>query len=270
LTTAVPLPYAPGDELAPGYRILQTVSSSDTFVVHEVWSEERHCRCAAKVLAPQRLEHERTRARLLREGALLLGFAHPHLVRAYEVREEPQPLLILEALPGMTLEYWLSEAERLETGDLVHLAEHLCSAVSYLHHHELLHLDLKPGNLLCSYGVVRLIDLSLARPPGPGRRGAGTHVYLAPEQALGNGLSPATDVWGIGVVLWESAAGRRPFSRPADPEAYEQLERRADPVGSFVNLPRELESLIDACLEPAPGDRPSITDIWAVIEPMLD
>ena len=118
-------------------------------------------------------------------------------------------MLVLEALPGMTLEYWLSEAERLETGDLAHLAEHLCSAVSYLHHHELLHLDLKPGNLLCSYGVVRLIDLSLARPPGLGRRGRGDACLSRPRAGAREGaLTPATDVWGIGVVLWESAAGR--------------------------------------------------------------
>jgi serine/threonine protein kinase len=192
-------------------------------------------------------------------------------VRAYELRRDPRPTLVLEALPGMTLEYWLSDANRLEGGDLVHLAEHVTSAVTYLHTKGVLHLDLKPGNLLCSYGVVRLIDLSLARPPGRGHRGAGTHVYLAPEQALGEEVGPWSDVWGIGVVLWEAAAGRRPFERPADREAYEQLQRRAEPIGTLVDeLPAGFAELIDHCLDPLPANRPSVAEVWQVIEPHLE
>jgi len=263
-TTAAPP--ATGTEVAPGYTVLRKVADSGTFVVYEVWSEERHCRCVAKVVAPERRHDGKTRRRLVAEGELLLRLAHPHIVRAYELHEEPETVLILEALPGMTLEYWLSELEQLELGDLVLLGEQVCSAIAYLHEHGVLHLDLKPGNLLCSYGVVRTIDLSLARPPGRGHRGAGTHVYLAPEQALGEMVTAATDAWGIGAVLWEAAAGRRPFERPEDPSAYEQLQRRAEPVGWYREVPPDLEAVIDGCLEPLPAARPSIAEIWAVVD----
>jgi serine/threonine protein kinase len=257
-------------ELLPGYTVLRTVNQGGVYDVHEVWSHERHCRCAAKAVTPARLHESRARRRLLREGRLLTRLSHPHIVRAYEVHREPQPVLVLEALPGMTLEYWLSEVEQLAVGDLVHLGEHLCSAITYLHNNGVLHLDLKPGNLLCSFGVVRVIDLSLARPPGKGTRGAGTHIYLAPEQALGEELSAASDAWGIGVVLWEAAAGRPPFERPEDDrDAYEQLRRRAEPVGRFADLPGPLARVIDRCLEPQPEDRPSVAEIWSVIDRFL-
>jgi eukaryotic-like serine/threonine-protein kinase len=257
-------------ELLPGYTLLRTVNQGSVFDVHEVWSEERHCRCAAKTVTPSRAHESRARKRLLREARLLSRLSHPHIVRAYEIHREPEPVLILEALPGMTLEYWLSETERLAVNDVVHLGEHLCSAVSYLHNNGVLHLDLKPGNLLCSGGLVRVIDLSLARAPGRGRRGAGTHIYLAPEQALGDELSEASDAWGIGVVLWEAAAGRPPFDRPEDDrDAYEQLRRRAEPVGHFADLPQPLARVVDGCLEPKPEDRPSVAEISSVIDRFL-
>lgn len=262
---------AVGDELAPGYTILRTVNQGSLFDVHEVWSDERHTRCAAKVIRPDRVHETKARRRLLREARLLTRLTHPHIVRSYEVCREPQPTLVLEALPGMTLQYWLSEVERLEQNDLVHLAEHLCSAVAYLHRSGVLHLDLKPGNLLCSYGVVRVIDLSLARPPGCGHRGAGTHVYLAPEQAIGEEVGSWTDVWGVGVVLWEAAAGVRPFQRPDDDhDAYEQLRRRAEPIAAHRALPADLTAAIDGCLEQLPANRPTVHDLWQVVERYLD
>ena len=260
-----------GDELAPGYTILRTVNQGSLFDVHEVWSEERHTRCAAKVIRPDRVHEPKARRRLLGEAHLVMRLTHPHVVRAYELCREPQPTLILEALPGMTLEYWLSEVERLEQNDLVHLAEHLCSAVTYLHNCGVLHLDLKPGNLLCSYGVVRVIDLSLARPPGRGHRGAGTHVYLAPEQALGEIVGAWSDVWGIGAVLWQAATGRRPFERPSDDRnAYEQLRRRAEPVAAYRELPADLTAAIDGCLEQLPANRPTVGELSQVVERYLE
>lgn len=260
---------ASGGELAPGYTVLRLVNRGRVFDVYEVWSIERHCRCAAKVLRPDTLHETKRRRRLLEEGRLLLGLSHPHIVRGYELRERPQPVLITEALPGKTVSRLLSEKGRLSAPDVARLGEHVCSAISYLHTRGILHLDLKPGNLLASYGIVRVIDLSLARRPGRGHRGAGTHAYLAPEQAVGRFVSAATDVWGIGTVLWEGAAGRPPFRRPQDPDAYEQLERRAEPIGSMRRMPKALAAGIDACLDPEPRGRPTVRQLAELVDSFL-
>src|SRR3982751_1577681 len=70
-----------------------------------------------------------------------------------------------------------------------------------------LHLDIRPANVMAEAGIAKLIDLSLAGVPGPARPGRGTRHYMAPEQALGGTLSAATDVWGIGATLYEAATG---------------------------------------------------------------
>ena len=258
-----------GSELAPGYTVLQLAHRSRLFDVYEVWSVDRHCRCAAKVVRPDRFAEGKGQRRLMREGRLLLSLSHPNVLRAYELFQRPQPVLITEALPGMTIGWWVDEHGPLKKKDIVHLGIHVSSALSYLHGKGVLHLDLKPGNLLASYGIVRVIDFSLSRKPGRASRGAGTHVYLAPEQALGRSISSATDVWGLGTVLWEAAAGRPPFSRPQDDDAYDQLERRAEPIKQHRRLPNDLANAIDACLEPAPAERPSLRELAELFDSYL-
>jgi serine/threonine protein kinase len=256
-------------ELAPGYTVLELAHRSRMFDVYEVWSAERHCRCAAKIVRPDRESEVKASRRLLREGRLLLELSHPNILRAYELLHRPRPVLVTEALPGMTIGYWVEENGPLPEGDLLHLATHIISALSYLHENDVLHLDVKPDNLLASYGIVRLIDFSLARSPGRGHRGAGTHAYLAPEQALGRRVTPAADVWGLGAVLWEAAAGRPAFDRPADDDAYDQLERRADPVGTYRQLPPGIGEAIDACLDPDPALRPGLSELAGHFDPSL-
>jgi serine/threonine protein kinase len=258
-----------GSELAPGYTVLRLGSRGSLFDVYEVWSVDRHCRCAAKVLRPHRRDDPKGRRRLFREGRLLLSLSHPNIVRAYDLRGRPDPVLIMEALPGMTVQYWLEEHGRLTMPNLVHVGEHLASAVTYLHRQRILHLDLKPGNLLVSGGIIRLIDFSLARAPGRGRRGMGTHIYLAPEQALGRNLGVEADVWGMGVVLWEAAAGQPPFDYPDDSDAYDQLTRRATSIRRERRLPAALADGIDACLEPDPRQRPTVRELAELFDSLL-
>ena len=104
--------------------------------------------------------------------------------------------------------------QRLGAQDLGHLGRHLCSALRYLHSRGHLHLDVKPSNIIACDGVARLIDLSLARPPGRCFAGFGTPGYMSPEQVTGGDLGPPADVWGIGLVLYQAATGLQPFDIP--------------------------------------------------------
>ncbi len=250
-------------ELAPGYRVVGHLHRSGLLDTYDVWSHERQCRCVAKVLRPDQLANRRARERLLREGALLEGITHPHIVRAYDTLDGPTPVVVLETLGGQTLERLIARSRRrLGEGDLVLLGLQLCSAAHYLHGQGLLHLDLKPANVVIGPdGRARVLDLSLARPPGPARRGVGTRPYQSPEQMRGGELSEAADVWGVGVVLWEAATGRRPFSPDTD-DPFPQLERRAAPVRSRRRrLPTDFAAAVDACLETAPSRRPTVEEI---------
>ena len=261
-------PLDAGELLSPGYEVARHLNRSRVLDVYEVWSEERACRCVAKVLRPDRADDRKRRSRLLKEGRILKRLTHPHIVRAYEVLEKPSLIVILETLTGDTLEYLIAvhSRRRLPLSDVAFLGIHLCSAAHYLHRQGLLHLDLKPSNIISDCGLAKVIDLSIARPPGRGRRGVGTRQYMAPEQVRGGILSEATDVWGIGAMLFEAATGRRPFEAE---RRYQQLERRADSVRSHRRVPAAFAKAVDSCLEPEPTQRPTVDELAEILNGLI-
>jgi serine/threonine protein kinase len=254
----------------PGYEVVEHLFRKDTVDIFEVWSDERRCRCIAKALRPDHVDNTRARERLLREGRLLQSLDHPHLVRAYETIEAPRPVLILETLTGETLDHLIHRRphRRLPAVELAFLGVHLSSAVHYLHRHGVLHRDLKTSNVVVQQGRAKVLDLSIAKPPGPERPGTGTRGYLAPEQARGDELTAATDVWGIGATLFAAATGRPPFEDeyPKHDPRYPQLERPAPSIRTRRRLPPVVADVIDACLRAEPARRPSVAEIHTVLD----
>lgn len=252
-----------GLEVVPGYRVVGMLSRGRTLDVYDVWSDERSCRCVVKTPRPDRLDDARVRGALLREGRLLRRLAHPHLVRGYDVLLEPRPAAVLETLGGETLGHLVHRLRRpLGATELAVLGLQLASALGYLHRQEILHLDLKPSNVVAEAGRARIIDLSLARRPGRIPRGVGTWCYLAPEQARGGNVDAAADVWGLGATLWEAATGYAPFDDGDDGPEYPQLERVVEPLARRrPRLEPGLARVVDACLRADPADRPALGDI---------
>jgi serine/threonine protein kinase len=249
-----------------GYDLGERLARSEVLDVHVAWSHERGCPVIVKTLRPDRRDDASAARALRREGALLRRLSHPHLVRAYEVLDEPVPAVVLETLGGETLSHLVERrTRRLSAAELGFLGQHMGSAIGYLHGHGYLHLDLKPSNVVADGGRAKLIDLSIARRPGRVRAGLGTWCYLSPEQAAGARVDAAADVWGIGGVLFEAATGACAFGDDRD-EAWElpQLHRRADSVlVDRPRLPRAFAEAIDAALEPVPGDRPTLPELVA-------
>jgi serine/threonine protein kinase len=267
VSIAVPAPdeapgSAVGTEPVPGFRVLEHMRRGEELDVYDVWNTERRCRCVLKMTRPDRLAGSAAR-RLRQEGRLLLSCTHPSLVRAYDLLEtRAGPVLVLEALSGATLGAILRDEPRLDARDLGNLGVHLTSAVHYLHGRGYLHLDVKPGNILAHRGHATLIDLSLARPPGRCAGGCGTDGYMAPEQIRGGHLAPATDVWGIGAVLYEAAIGRPAFDPGDDEGPVQEVGRRPRRVRARRRLPVDIAEVIDACLAPDPARRPT-TEVLA-------
>ncbi|MFE2099919.1 serine/threonine-protein kinase [Streptomyces sp. NPDC059468] len=276
MSDCAPPARAPGARPTPGYEVLAHLTRTGWLDVYDAWSEERACRCVIKTVRPDRLGEERLRARLLREGRWLLAFSHPHLVRAYETFEYPEPLVVLETLTGETLSHLIGRLRRRPAAaDVALLGVQLCSAVHYLHGQGLLHLDLKPSNVVVDCGRAKVLDLSTARPPGSAPPGLGTFGYLAPEQARGGPLTEAADVWGIGITLYELACGDAPFDTGgAVDESFEgqwaddcpQLERNAPPVASRRRLPAALAAAVDGCLRADPASRPTVGELAAALD----
>ena len=285
-----------GEMIAPGYEVIEHLRRGKRLDVYDVWSIERTCRCVAKTITPDRLDEDKARTKLIGEAELLLRLTHPNIVRAYELAETAAgtPVLILETLTGRTVSHLIDEFEDgMDLRDVMWLGVHLCSAIAYLHKHGCLHLDVKPDNVISEGGRARLIDLSISGREGASAAGAGTYDYLAPEQARGEDVDAATDVWGIGITLYEALTGTVPFepddddddedhgsgstgnedssdytdaSNDYDPDVHPQATERAPSVASRRDdLPPEVVAIIDACLEPAQKDRPSVEGLAAAL-----
>jgi eukaryotic-like serine/threonine-protein kinase len=261
-------PLPPGAEVLPGYEVVSLLAHGKRIDTYDVHSVERDCRCVVKILRGDRCDDERVRAAVELEGRLLCELQHPHLVRGYEVHLEPAPAMVLETLSGATLAALLDDGP-LSVPDSALLGLQLGSVLGYLHRKGWLHLDLKPANVVVEQGRATLIDLSLVGRPGSGRPGAGTRGYLAPEQALGNGLSAATDVWGLGVTLVESLTGELPHGDEATWDSRRRLwllhRREPGRVGPIEGIPREYDELLRGCLERNPLDRPTLLDVRHVL-----
>jgi eukaryotic-like serine/threonine-protein kinase len=262
-------PLAPGRRIGD-HEVIAHLTRSNVLDVYDAWSRSRGCRVVLKTLRPDRLRDARARRALLREGRLLVRLTHPHLVRGYEVLDEPRPTVVLETLRGATVSALVEQRERrLEAEAIAHLGLHLCAVVGYLHDQGVLHLDVKPSNVIAEAGRAKLIDLSLARKPGRMRAGLGTWCYAAPEQARGGTVDAPADVWGIGGVLFEAATGACAFDLhdADDDHDHPQLARRAEPVRRWRRgLPATLAGAIDACLDPDPGARPTLAALAAACE----
>jgi serine/threonine protein kinase len=192
------------------------------------------------------------RALFDRECALACGLPpHPAVVRGIDAGEvEGRPWLAMPLVPGEDLRALIARGASVEPAKL---GAAVCAALAHLHAAGWIHGDCTPANLLVSSDGVVLCDLGVARPPdepGPVR---GTHAYMAPEQVRGEPWTPATDLWALGVVLWELAAGARLFLRD---QPWLTMAAVVEHVPAPLPDPR-LDALVTPLLRKAPAARPS-------------
>lgn len=258
----------PGEELVPGYTVVDLMRRGRRLDTYDVYSAERDCRCVIKTVRPDRSHEEAALDSLRQEGRLLGQLTHPHLLRCYEVIESPVVAIVLETLSGSMLSAMI-EDRRLSIVDTAQLGLQLVSVLGYLHRHEWLHLDVKPSNIAVAGGRGTLIDLSLARHPGAGSPGAGTRGYLAPEQAAGDGLSAATDVFGLGVTLGECVTGRLAYGDEATwdrPLRARQIRPQHRFIRRLRRLPPGFGQLVLACVERDPAHRPTLGELRRALQ----
>jgi eukaryotic-like serine/threonine-protein kinase len=270
-----------GAFLAAGRNVLKRLGGGNRYEVFLVWDERLFSLLVAKVLRPDLVEDERARHELALEAELLARLGHPALVRGFgAVLEGPHPHLLLEHVEGPTLGSLVKRFGALDLDQLLPLALHVVAVLHYLAAEGVVHLDVKPGNIVMS-APPRLIDLSVARPVERSaliRYIIGTDAYMAPEQcdpsARPGLIGPATDVWGLGATLYHAATGQLPFPREpgadhaADPSTrFPQLVREADPLPP--GAPDALSRLVLRMLSREPADRPLHDEVAAELGPLV-
>lgn len=267
-----------GEPIAPGRTAVALLGSSDVHDVYAAWDDTILGVVAVKMLRPASVDDPRARRGLEREAAMLRSLTHPSFPRCFDAAcDGPRPHLVLELVEGPRLSTVIRRQGRLGIEQAIPLVLQLASAIHYLSTTGVVHLDVKPKNVMMA-PPPRLIDLSVARSVDRARTMAGpvgTDPYMAPEQCgtgLAHAIGSATDVWGLGATMHEALVGRRPF--PAgDPSAvgptrFPQLVDGPAPLPRDV--PDPLASLIRRALAPTPSDRPSAVEIVHELDPLTE
>lgn len=255
-----PVSLVPGTLLTRRYLIERFVARGGMGEIYEATDQLLRERVAVKTLLSTASDNPLLLRKLLDEASLARRVSHPNVCRIHnlevdrDVAGQPIHFLIMEYIAGSTLGNVLREGSALSLADATCIARQLASALQAAHQAHVLHLDLKSNNIILRHGQSLqpvIVDFGLARCTGldeeeaPRRYGSleGSVGYMAPEQCAQGILSPATDIYALGVILFEMLTGRLPFTGAT------RNARIAAPPGTDPPRPSDLRSELPAALD---------------------
>ncbi|MDD5630063.1 MAG: protein kinase, partial [Elusimicrobia bacterium] len=209
---------AEGSLLANNYRIVRELGRGGMGVVYEGFDQALQRRVAIKRLQGGEQSSPEDRERFLREARLVARLKHPHVAEIYTVLDEGELYLVFEYIEGRSLDQVLSLNRSLPVAAVRRLVAETASALSAAHAQGIIHRDLKPGNvMIVADGGAKVMDFGIAHQSraatGPTQTvAAGTPPYMAPEQGLGSVGDERSDIYSLGVILYEMATSRVPFT----------------------------------------------------------
>jgi serine/threonine protein kinase/tetratricopeptide (TPR) repeat protein len=258
------------------YLVLEKLGSGGMGDVYVAEDTKLNRRVALKFLRPDINDARGNRVRILREARAAAALNHPNIVHLYSVEEVDDLVFItMELVTGRSLRQLLATGTGLPLTQTISLAAQIAEALACAHDAGIVHRDLKPGNVMITDDErVKILDFGVAKvlarisdqdPDGATMTGddasvghaVGTTGYMSPEQALGKTLDARTDLFALGVVVYEMATGRAPFQGETVAAVFDHLlNRRQPPLLTFnPTLPRSLEVILDKALEKDPDRR---------------
>jgi len=242
---------------------LQKGMSSNLYMT---WHHGYMVAMVCKMMRAAERDNLRWRELLRSEGEILRAVAHPNIVRVFELNmDAPLAYLLLDYLPGQTIKQILRQSGPFELQDALRLSMHLGSTLSHVHNCGFLHRDVKPSNVILHGGWLKLLDFGVAWPISnltpPDK--SGTPAYLSPEQCRQGILTPAVDLWALGIFLFELLTGEKPFPKGDYHNYNAPLEIRypqlAHPPKTLKQAnciaPDGLQQVLDRCLALEPAER---------------
>ena len=261
-----------GKTLAGKYRVERLIGRGGMAEVYKVWDQERTVHLALKLLREDLARDRIFLRRFQREAKALAELQHPNIVRFYGLEQEGlNAFMLIDFVEGSDLrtEIFKLDGTPMQAGRILEILRPLCSALNYAHHRGLVHCDMKPANvMLQKNGTVLVADFGIARMTDTATAtlvGMGTPAYMSPEQVKGLETTPQTDIYALGVMLYEMfSGGERPFTgeqtttggTTSEKVRWEQLNLRPPSLKRFrADFPEEVERVVMRCLEKEPQQR---------------
>ena len=242
------------------YRIVGKLGTGGMGVVYEAEDSRLPRSVALKFLSEELASDPDAARRFAREAATIALLSHPNICTIFEIdTHEGRQFIAMEKLDGVNLKTYMSR-QSLATADVVHIALQITDALDAAHQKGIVHRDIKPGNIIVSdAGHVKVLDFGLARrfrladdTEGVGLMGStlpgrplGTANYMAPERILQMPLDPRSDLFSLGVVMFEMATGRLPFAGASPGDTVTNvLELEPPPLTSLSSHSKTLEKVV--------------------------
>jgi serine/threonine protein kinase/WD40 repeat protein len=250
----------------PGYEILGELGRGAMGVVYRARQIGLNRVVALKMILSGRYASTTELARFKKEAALIASLPHPNIVQVFDCSEhDGHPYFTCECIEGGTLANKISGVPQ-PAREAARFLETLARAVHHAHQAGIIHRDIKPANILLTKdGVPKIVDFGLAKQADSELsatiQGAllGTPMYMSPEQSAGHGkhVGPATDIYGLGAILYEMLTGRPPFQASNIQEVLKKIGE-SEPVSPRLirrSIPRDLETICLKAMEKRPSDR---------------
>jgi len=247
------------------YEVLEVIGRGGMGIVLRAFDEKLHRIVAIKVMAPRLAATSPPRKRFLREARAAAQVRHENVVDIHAVEELPIPHLVMEFVPGESLQQRLDRIGPLEVPDVLRIGQQIARGLAAAHAQGLIHRDVKPGNVLLEKGIeerVKITDFGLARAADDASMTqsgviAGTPLYMAPEQAQGGAIDHRADLFSLGSVLYAMASGRPPFRAPTSLAVLKRVVEEAPrPIQEIIpEVPQWLCDMIAKLHAKRPEDR---------------
>jgi serine/threonine protein kinase len=267
------------------YRIVGKLGSGGMGVVYEAEDTRLQRRVALKFLSDDLASDADAARRFAREATTIALLSHPNICTIFEIdTHDGRQFIAMEKLDGVNLKTYMSR-QSLSTADVVHIALQITDALDAAHAKGIVHRDIKPGNIFVSdTGHVKVLDFGLARrfraadhSEGIGLMGStlpgrpmGTANYMAPERILQLPLDPRSDLFSLGVVMFEMATGRLPFAAGSPGDTVTNVLEREPPALTLLSShSKQLEQVVMRLLAKDAADRfQSAAILRAALEPL--
>lgn len=249
------------------YFLRELIGSGGMSDVYQAWDNLRATRMAVKVLRRDLAQSSRFNRMFEQEAELLRKLEHPNIVRLYEFDKEGDVVfIVMDWVEGTNLRQAINDHKKpFSLEEISHILQPVCAALNYAHQNMVYHCDVKPGNILLhADGRVLLTDFGVARLASD-ESGGGTPPYMAPEQFSGGIIGATTDVYALGITIYEMLSGLVPFRGETphsqgntlrDKIAWEHLNAHPRPLRQInPAVPTAIENVVDLALSKDPNER---------------